>query len=101
MKKIKSVEIDSSENIVCPFCKSVLLDKQSEDDYQTCDHTIFIATDDGFEYIREDMTEIINEDYSDDDIDTYTSGLKINAIRIADYMPAPSFYGVYWGFKKD
>ena len=47
------------------------------------------------------MTEIIDEDYSEDDLDTYTSGLKLNAIRIADYMPAPSFYGVYWGFKKD
>jgi len=90
-------EIRYSEDIVCPFCKKTLLNKEIVADYETCEHTIFVATDDGFEYIRDDMKSIINEDV-DESYDSYTAQLPINGIRIADYPPPPALLGAYWGF---
>ena len=95
---MKNIEIDYSDDIVCPFCKEILLNKDNIEEYIICEHTIFIATDAGFEYIREDMKSIINEDSIDGSYDSYTAQLPINGVRLADYTPAPSFFGAYWGF---
>ena len=97
-------EVSHKEDIVCPFCRSVLLEKEVDDEFRICAHTIFVATDNGFEFIREDMRNIINENIEDefdetiDNIDAYTAQLPIDGIRIADYTPAPGFLGAYWGF---
>jgi len=94
---MKNKEIEYKEDIVCPFCKKTLL-KLEWTEYEICGHTIFIATDHGFEYIRDDMKHLIDEDSSDGDYDRYTAQLPITGIRLAQYVPAPSFMGAYWGF---
>lgn len=95
---MESQEAFESENIVCPYCKAILVDNEEIGDYEICSHTIFVATDCGFEFIREDMKEIINENAINSNYDAYTASLPIKGIRIAHYTPAPSFFGVYWGF---
>jgi hypothetical protein len=76
------------------------VDKEIIEDYTICEHTIFVATDYGFEFIRDDMKGII-EQKPKGNYDNYTANLAIKGIRIVDYPPAPACMGVYWGFKKD
>lgn len=100
---MQNIEIDNSENIICPYCNAVLADKEEPEGFEVCEHTIFVATDHGFEFVREDYQAIINDEnriQKKQNYDTYTSNLEIEGIRIADYVPAPSFMGAYWGFVK-
>jgi|688.fasta_scaffold1118612_2 hypothetical protein len=95
---MENIEIDNSENLLCPYCQKLLIDKESDPDYTTCEHVIFIATDYGFEFIREDMSKLIDKKKSGINYDSYTANLPIDGIRIADYPPPPACLGVYWGF---
>jgi hypothetical protein len=94
---MKNIEFDAEENIVCPFCGTLLLNHDEAESYQVCPHTIFVATDDGFGYIREDLKGVINSDPRGS-FDAYTHNLTIDGIRLVQYAPAPSFLGAYWGF---
>lgn len=90
----------------CPFCGDLAF---SDDDPPTnfCKHTLFIAHDEAFEYRSERFDRIKNivglndddVDLGDDGFDAYTDNLKVdNAIKFAVYIPAPSFFGAYFGF---
>lgn len=93
---MKTIELDD-ENIVCPFCGALLLDHDEVEPYQVCPHTIFVATDDGFGYIREDFKGVINRDPRGS-FDAYTHNLAIDGIRLVQYVPSLSSMGAYWGF---
>jgi hypothetical protein len=96
--KIKIIEIPYGENIVCPFCHFVLVNFEELEEVSHCDHTIFIATDDGWEYQSEKYVFILGKE-SDGSIDQFTSELKIpDLIKYAQYNPAPSYFGAYFGF---
>ena len=34
---MENIEIDNSENLLCPYCQKLLIDKESDPDYTTCD----------------------------------------------------------------
>ena len=95
-------EIPYDEEIICPFCQKVIVDKE-DNDPETCSHTIFIATDYGWEYQAEEYKAILDEYDSDkhSSYDEFTSSLKIEGlVKYAHYVPAPSFFGAYIGFKE-
>lgn len=72
-----------------------------------CEHTLFIATDAGFEHRSERFDRLMGITGVDaDDLDTgdrswdaYTDELRCaDAVKFASYLPAPSGFGVYVGF---
>jgi hypothetical protein len=91
-------EISTNENLECPYCKKVLLDTTEIEPFQTCQHTIFVCTDNGFEYIHPNYTTQINPKEKSLNFDKYTLSLPFKGIRIAQYNPPPSHMGAYWGF---
>jgi hypothetical protein len=114
---IEVIEQNPCDAVCCPFCGFVCFpgDENAEDwsfDAATCvcDHTLFVATDHGFEYRSREFNRLAGlpdngkpeadlPDNSAHGYDGYTSALKIpGAIKIASYAPAPSFSGVYYGF---
>lgn len=95
---MKSEELSYSKNITCPYCNSILVNNENIDDYKLCSHTIFIATDYGFEFVHEDYKDTINIEVKGGNYDNYTANLPIKGIRLVQYTPPPSFFGVYWGF---
>jgi hypothetical protein len=98
MAMMKQIEVDYDKDIICPFCKKVLVDMSVEEDYETCEHTIFIATSYGMEYTREDLEYINDEEPTLSDYSKYLDDLSIDYIRIDQYSPAPSLMGEHWGF---
>ena len=92
-----NIELSPEENIVCPFCKKTVFKQDSDSEFTTCAHTIFIATDYGFEFVREDISYFIDLTISEG-LDEYTSKLPFEGIRIASYSEPPAFSGSYWGF---
>lgn len=113
---IEVVEQSEWEPVVCPFCGFVAYpgaeEKGWEFDPQTCvcRHLLFVATDYGFSYRssvfnahmgltddKDSEPRLSLEEASN--IDAYTSRVCIpGAIKVAAYTPAPSFFGIYYGF---
>ena len=100
---------DYRSNIHCPFCGQLIADIESGEDVTPCKHTLFIAHDEGFEFFDSRTKENLGihpdqdlDDYiqnSDDSVDAITSKINIpNSRKIAVYVPAPSFFGTYYGF---
>ena len=107
---IEVLENKSYDNpLFCPVCHEKVMPADDEDclDPIPCNHTLFIACDDGFLYRSDLFDEIQGTSGVDNDdlvfegsIDDYTSKLPIdNAVKIATYLPPPNFYGSYVGFK--
>jgi len=70
-----------------------------------CEHTLFIATDEGFEYRAQRFSEAMKEQgideqpSEDDSYDSLTDKIELpNAIKLAIYVPPPGFHGAYIGF---
>ncbi len=96
---MKTKELSYFENIVCPYCSSVLIDKEADvAGFETCEHTIFVATDYGFEFIHEKFKNVISKNVGEKSYDEYTEALSIDGIRLVQYNPPPSYFGAYWGF---
>ena len=96
MQKIEINEWGDIE-IYCPFCGTKVW---SEDGIETCPHILFHACDEGFEFIRDGLDfEEAFEEQDDLSIDEFTDKLEIpDAIKLALYQPAPSFFGAYIAF---
>jgi len=102
---------DYDGDINCPFCSKTIV-KMDDFNVSPCEHTLFVAHDEGFEFC-DDRTKVnlnipLKDDPSDyvekygDGIDGMTSSIDIsNSRKIAVYTPAPSFFGAYYGFVKD
>jgi hypothetical protein len=126
MTKIQRVEIqqDYATPIHCCFCGQRVLALGNEQDpplIAPCDHTLFVAHDEGFEFLsgraasnlgakgytfhRHDsgMFDIANVDpQATVMLDGITDAIDIpDSVKIASYMPAPSFMGAYVGFAPD
>jgi hypothetical protein len=123
MTKIQRVEIRLSYDtpIHCCFCGQRVLDLGDERDQPLiapCDHTLFVAHDEGFEFLSEraasnlgakgytfhhhdsGVFDIANADPQATDMpDGVTDAIDIpDSVKIASYTPAPSFMGAYVGF---
>ena len=104
---VKRIEIDPDSNVRCPFCDELVLnmDALNSDDetinpITPCPHTLFLATDEGYEFKRDDV--IVNDEDEDDGFDTMTDSVnKLNAIKICQYEGAPSGMGSYIGFSEN
>lgn len=109
---IQRIEVDSFFEVplACPFCSQTVIKAVSEDDaeFTPCPHTLFIASDHGFEYRSAAFDQLgIDEmesdfDELDDDlcgIDGITDRVDIpGAVKYVYYEDAPSFLGGYCGF---
>ena len=94
----------------CPYCGQLVfrMDLAVDDEavVAPCPHTLYIASDDGFDYCSAKFTQLANlpEDWDDDDlpdngIDGLTNSVEVpGGIKFASYVQAPSFYGTYYGF---
>ncbi len=110
--KIQRVElVDYGDGYFCPFCGSKVLVCEDEDGTETsemspCEHLIFAATDNGFEYRSRIFDRIMNiEGVADDDTcDSYhelTDAVPLeNSVKFAFYAPAPFLTGFYLGFSQ-
>jgi hypothetical protein len=112
---IQRTEKPYMETLHCPFCDAVVLsgDPDNEDGPVPCPHTLFIATDHGFEYRSARFDRIMkiegvdNADVMKDDdeiasYDEYTDSVCCpDAVKYAVYAPPPSFFGAYFGFAPD
>jgi hypothetical protein len=100
--------LDPCAPVCCPFCRHVVLREDAEEtSVDPCPHTLFIATDEGFEFRsgRYDALKRITgvEDQAipldGHGWDGYTDQLCCpGAVKIALYTPAPSGLGCYVGF---
>lgn len=99
---MQRVELTDGEglNIHCPFCGSLIL---SEEKTLYCEHTLFIATDEGgFEYLNPKLSIQKEADLGDKSMDEFTNEIEYpDSIKFAIYQPAPSFFGVYIGFANE
>jgi len=115
---IKVVEPDPSEPVVCPFCGCMTYPGNGEEAEEwifdpatcVCEHTLFVATDEGFEYrstrFNEHMGLPDNQEpraeLPEDNeygFDGFTSSVRIpGAVKYACYTPAPGCLGAYFGF---
>jgi hypothetical protein len=99
-------------SIYCPFCGAKVIDMEAADSGEEvhtnpCQHTLFIAHDEGFEYRSPRFDEnlglvnVTNEDIdlSEKGIDGLTDELAVaDAIKFASYVGPPSGFGSYVGF---
>ena len=101
---MKSIELmdKSDTKLFCPLCEKLLL--ESGEEFKTCEHVLFVATDAGeFSFVKEgvpiDQEPDLNE--LELNMDEYTDSLDFeNAFKIALYTPAPSGFGAYFGFQQ-
>ena len=106
MEKIVRWEVDSEISIFCPFCGHKVLDYDNND-ISPCEHTLFAASDDGFEHRSELFDKNLGlHGIPDDDLDLPEYGIDgltnqvtvANSIKIAQYEAPPSMLGGYVGF---
>ena len=110
-EKIQLVEFTGRSNteLFCPFCGQLVIpeiDTESKDN-TPCAHTLFIATDEGWEHRSPLFDKLMDIegvehddiDMGDDDIDRYTDTFPDPlAVKFAFYAPSPSFMGTYVAF---
>lgn len=113
---IEVSEFASGEPVKCPFCSFQLFPGDEDEGFQfdastcVCEHTLFVATDYGFEYRSSRFNQHMGlpdnqesepglpED-NDGGYDGFTSIVRIpGAVKFASYTPAPGCLGVYFGF---
>jgi hypothetical protein len=104
-EKIESYDYESS--ICCPICHEVVVSMNEMDDLTPCEHTLFIATDYGFEFRDDRFNEAMGiQGQSNDEIDidrnnfdAYTDNIPLRpVVKYAIYTPAPGCLGAYVGF---
>jgi len=95
------------DDVHCPFCSKKI--QVMEDGTLTpCEHTLFVASDDGFAFCDDRTKNNLDIPNNDDPydhferfecIDAMTSSIDLpNSKKISVYVPAPSFFGTYYGF---
>lgn len=110
--KIQRLELNSyDKSLHCLFCgKRVITDEdiaeaKGVETIRPCKHTLLIATDASIEYQSKKFAALMGStdiEEIDESIDAFTDRLKLpNAIKIAMYQGAPSFFGAYALFMKD
>jgi hypothetical protein len=107
---IQRVELASYDiPLHCPFCGARAFDPDPEKQakLKPCQHTLFIAHDEGFEYRSPRFDQLMGiEGVADDDVELGDTGYDgftdrvccPDSVKFATYIPAPSFFGAYYGF---
>ncbi len=84
--------------IFCPFCGTIV---RSDNGLEPCEHVLYHASDNGFEFVHSDLGFNKDIDLEEQSVDEYTDALSFeNSFKIAVYDPPPSNFGGYVGFKK-
>jgi hypothetical protein len=107
---IQRVELASYDiPLHCPYCGECVYARDSEKlaKLKPCQHMLFIAHDEGFEYRSARFDQLMAiEGIADNDIELGDKGYDgftdrvccPNSFKFAIYIPAPSFFGAYFGF---
>jgi len=105
---IQRVELSTDVAIHCPFCGQLVVDngEDAEDVVLPCPHTLFFATDGGFEFRSPEFNTNLGltADYDDCDsgengFDQLTDKVDIpDAVKFVTYVGPPSFFGAYVAF---
>ncbi|MBN2570485.1 MAG: hypothetical protein JXA68_00035 [Ignavibacteriales bacterium] len=93
--KVQNIGYD--DDIICPYCHKVLVTQDNED-YEICEHTIFIDTSDGFEWIRDDLKNVVTELFSEQYDEESLSKFPFKGTLIASESGGLMGLSVYWGF---
>lgn len=108
--KIQRIELDyNGLPVHCPVCgqRVVTGGEVDEPEVDPCEHTLFVAHDEGFEYRSKKFDRLKDiEDIDSADIDVgnegydgYTDDLPLkNSLKLASFVGPPSFFGCYIGF---
>jgi hypothetical protein len=107
---IQRVEILTDEYpIHCPFCGALAISARNAEEMATefCEHVLFMAHDEGFEYRSAKFDSLMGINGVDtyeikigeQGFDGYTDRVElVDSVKFALYQPAPSFFGAYIGF---
>jgi hypothetical protein len=94
-------------SIHCPFCGARVKDtsENATEPYQPCPHTLFLAHDEGFEYLSERAAASLGVNSIDEamereeSIDELTDLVKApDSVKFAAYVGPPGGFGDYVGF---
>jgi hypothetical protein len=96
--EIQKVSFD--DEIICPYCKKVLLSPEY-DEYKICEHTIFVDTSYGFDWIREDLKDIVTELFSERYDEESLSKFPLKGTLIASEDSSMVAVSVYYGFVEE
>ena len=73
---------DATANIDCPYCERSVVDWTQEQYIQSCEHTLFIAMDLGFEFVadrfEDAMTQSVDEIHEDPNMNIFASVTETN-----------------------
>ncbi len=89
---------DPGLSLHCPFCGQRTIG--DDEGVSPCEHTLFIAVDEGLEYCSDQIKkEALVESGDYEGWDEATDQLQYpQSIKFALYNPPPSFHGVYIGY---
>ncbi len=84
--------------IFCPFCGTKVI---SDEGLKNCDHVLYHANDNGFDYVKTGIGFDADVDLDEQTIDEFTETLEFeNSFKIAVYDPPPSLFGGYVAFQE-
>jgi hypothetical protein len=97
--KLETKIIGDNEDVICPFCDEVIKSAVTLDPFEICSHTFMVATDHGFEYVRDDYKGSINENQGTD-LAKYITDLMVNGALVIHLSMKPNgnLFMTYWGF---
>ena len=105
---IQRVELASYDiPLHCPFCGARAFDPDPEKQakLKPCQHTLFMAHDEGFEYLSDRAAAILGVTSIDEamereeSIDEMTDLIKVpDSVKFAAYVGPPGGFGDYVGF---
>ena len=110
LHKIQRVEICHNETTIhCPFCGVKTFDPEPIEEAQVgvCEHLLFMAHDEGFEFRsarfdkNQNLIGVLNDDIErgEKGFDGLTDQVDIpDSLKFACYQQAPSFFGAYFGY---
>ncbi|WOE31881.1 MULTISPECIES: hypothetical protein [unclassified Acinetobacter] len=94
--QVIKLDIQATDDVVCPHCKHRVIDWSNEQYIQPCQHVLFIAMDIGFEYITDEfettMSRCVDELHEHDDQVVILDELK--ASTYPDFLILQSDLGV-------
>lgn len=101
MKHIEAHYYDPSK-LRCPYCnEQTFPDVEVSEEMNIYEHVLFVAHDDGIEYINPKLNIKLEADEELPYLDQLSSCIKSkSAVCISIYQPAPVFFGLYVGFDK-
>ncbi len=111
--KMQRIELGTfyDVDLYCPFCGQRVVSNGadgSEPGWTPCPHTVFTASDEGFDYRSNEFNAFFGlsddddvdvEELGFDHIDAMTDAFEaVDGVKFAQYVPAPGGLGGYVGF---